>query len=205
MDGVADCLDLDCCPTAPCAGAVASRRLILSEVLYDFDDAMLGGADNRREWVELRNAGSGPVPLSCYAIGNGSLSYGNSVIRLPAMTIPAGACIVIGGPDDCGGSCTIGIDFDPDFLNGGAGGADSAGVALFHTALMPIPNTTVPADAVIYGNMNTGGLLDATGAVPTMAHVADVTAGHSIARNDSGVWVDQASPTPGTCTIFVPP
>lgn len=195
-DGAADCADLDCCATAPCAGAVAARRLILSEVVYD-----VVGADSGHEWVELRNAGTSAIPLACYALGNGSMTYRYSIAQLPPIAVPPGGCVLIGGPDCGGGACTADLDFEPDYLNVSTG---AAGVALLYGTLASITDATIPVDAVIYGGANTGMLRDATGAIPPTAHVADVAAGHSIARSATGAWTDLATPTPGTCTTWTP-
>ncbi len=196
-DGAIDCSDLDCCASAPCMGAVASRSLILSEVLYDST-----GADDGREWVELRNAGSGSVPLACYVIGNGSTSYRYSVAQLPAIEIPAGGCVIVGGPDCGGAACTVTSNFTPDFHNGTSGSA--SGVALLYGTAASITDATVPVDAVLYGTANMAGLLDASGTAPASAHVVDVAAGHSIARAMDGSWTDLATPTPGSCALFTP-
>jgi hypothetical protein len=196
-DGAADCSDLDCCATAPCAGAAAGRRLILSEVLYD-----LASTDTGREWVEIRNAGPSAVPLACYSLGSGPMSYRYSLVQLPAITVPAGGCILVGGPDCGGAPCTVPIDFEPDYHNGTAGSA--SGVALMHALAADVSDATVPVDAVLYGTVNTAMLRGPTG-IPAMANVADVTAGHSIARAADGTWVDLATPTPGTCTTYTPP
>jgi hypothetical protein len=199
-DGAVDCSDVDCCRSAPCAGAVSSRRLVLSEVLYD-----PVGADDEREWVELRNAGTNPVPLACYTIGNGTTTYRYSMAPLPAIVLAPGGCAVIGGPTDCGGvPCTAEIDFEPDLHNGPTTGSGAAGVALFYGQPAEITDATVPVDAVIYGNANTGGLRDASGGTPA-PHVIDVAAGHSIARAADGTWFDQATPNAGTCTTYTPP
>jgi hypothetical protein len=197
-DGAADCSDLDCCGTAPCGGAVAGRRLLLSEVVYD-----ASGADDTHEWIELRNAGTSAVPLACYALGSGPTSYRYSLAQLPPIVVPAGGCVLIGGPDCGGGACTADLDFEPDFHNGTAGSA--SGVALLYAMASAVTDATVPVDAVLYGTANMGMLRDASGAIPAMASVADVTAGHSIARAADGSWMDLASPTPGTCTTFTPP
>jgi hypothetical protein len=198
-DGAVDCSDLDCCRTAPCAGAVSSRRLILSEVLYD-----AVGADDGREWIEIRNAGTSPVPLACYAVGNGTTSYRYSLAQLPPIVVPPDGCVVIGGPIDCGGASCVELDFEPDLHNGPSSGPGAAGVAILYGLTSTITDATIPVDAVIYGNANTGGLRDARGTTPP-PHVIDVAPGHSIARGADGAWLDQARPNAGTCTTYTPP
>lgn len=203
-DGHADCEDVDCCATAPCTGALPARRLVLSEVLYDAaGGGTTGMGDDGREWVELRNAGTSAVPLSCYTLGNGTTNYRYSFAQLPPTSIPAGGCILIGGPDCGGPACTDTINFNPDLHNVTAGA--SAGVALLYGLAGSITDATVPVDAVIYGDANTGGLLDATGAASSATMVPTVTAGHSISRTATGTWADTTPPTPGTCTTYTPP
>lgn len=200
-DGHADCEDVDCCASAPCMGALSARHLILSEVFYD---AMGGGAtgDDGHEWIELRNAGTSAVPLSCYTLGNGVSSYRYSFTQLPMATIPAGGCILVGGPDCGGATCTDSVNFEPDLHNVTAGGA--AGVGLLYGLASSLTDATVPVDAVIYGDANTMHLIDATGASPAAANVPTVTPGHSISRTATGGWADTSPPTPGTCTTYTP-
>jgi len=200
-DGASECSDLDCCATAPCEGAVAGRGLFLSEVLYNPAGP---AADSGREWVELRNAGAGAVPLACYALGNGSTGYRYSLAQLPAITVPAGGCVVIGGPDCGSGGCTSPLDFDPDLLNAPSGTATAAGVALLYGRTASLTDASVPVDAVLYGTTNTGMLLGRGGSVPASADVPNVAAGHSIARGADARWVDTTIPTPGACAVFTP-
>lgn len=196
-DGAIDCMDLDCCASTPCAGAALSRGLVLSEVFYD-----ASGADDGREWIEIRNAGTAPLPLACYAVGNGPLSYLYSLAQLPAIAVPPGGCVVIGGPDCGGGACASPLDFTPDLHNGTAGSA--SGLAILYGLTSTLSSATIPVDAVLYGTNNGGMLRDASGGVPATANVADVTAGHSIGRAADGSWTDQATPTPGTCALYTP-
>lgn len=196
-DGAIDCSDLDCCGSAPCLGAARTRGLVLSEVFYD-----ASGADDGREWIEIRNAGSTPLPLACYAMGSGAVSYLYSTAQLPPIEVPAGGCVVIGGPDCGGGACTSNVDFTPDLHNGTTGSA--SGVAIVYGLASDIGSATVPVDAVLYGTSNTAMLRDASGSAPATAHVADVTAGHSIGRAADGSWVDQTTPSPGSCALYTP-
>ena len=110
--------------------------------------------------------------------------------------------MLIGGPDCGGAPCTSAIDFEPDYHNGTAGSA--SGVALLYALAADVTDATVPLDAVLYGTTNTAMLRGPSG-IPATADVADVAAGHSIARAADGTWTDLATPTPGTCTTFTPP
>lgn len=197
-DGQIDCNDLDCCGTTAC---MPSAALGLSEVLYD---AASPGTDDGREWIEIRNAGATAIPLGCYVMGSGAVSYRYSIAQLPPITIPAGGCVVIGGPDCGGAACTADLNFTPDLHNGAGTAAGASGVALFHGLAADVTATSVPVDAVLYGTTNTAMLLDRSGSAPAMAHVADVGAGQSIARSASGMWAAEPTPTPGTCAMFTP-
>jgi hypothetical protein len=194
-DGASDCSDLDCCATAPCAGA--ARRLILSEVLYD-----AASTDDGNEWVELRNTGAAAIPLACYALGSGPVSYRYSSAQLPPIVVPAGGCVLIGGPSCSPGTCSPPVNFEPDLHNGPSGTPGATGLALFYGLVESISDASVPLDAVLYGTTNAGMLRDASGTIPAMANAPDVTAGHSLHRSATGTWVDQTTPTPGTCTTY---
>jgi hypothetical protein len=195
-DGLTDCADLDCCGVAACHG-----RLVLSEVVYDAT-----GADDGKEWVELANVGGGAAQLGCWSIGSGALNYAYSrVAPLPARLVPAGGCIVVGGPTECSGpatNCTVPQDFNPDLLNTATMGVP--GVGLFRQR--DVTTTSVPSDAVVYGT-GTPMLLSPAGTPFAAPSVAGVTAGRSIERfgpSSANTWRQQATPTPGVCTAVMP-
>jgi beta-lactamase superfamily II metal-dependent hydrolase len=173
-------------PPPPPAGVV-----VLSEVFYDAQ-----GGDNGLEWVEIYNAGTAAVDLSAYSLGNGGDDYTYSKVQLSGVVAP-GATWVVGGPT--GGSANGHpdfdqlVNFDPDFQNSGTA-AD--GVALFDRRSSQVGPGTVPIDAVIYGPVNSGGLIDETGTA-SPPEVDDAEGGSSIERLDlAGHWRIQAHPTP---------
>ncbi len=84
--------------------------------------------------------------------------------------------------------------FSPGMQNSG-GTADA--VALFDVTADLIATDTVPVYAVIYGGMNTNGLLDETGAAGDV-DVADVGSASAGMLSD-GTWAAYATPTPTTC------
>ncbi len=183
--------------TQPVAvGSVGPATVILSEVLYDVDDT-----DDGLEWVELYNAGTAAVDLSGYSLGNGGTDYLYSTAQLSG-TIQPGQTFVVGGPTSSGTngypSFDLVINFDPDIQNSGSA-AD--GVALFDVPAAQLTGATVPVDAVIYGPVNSNGLIDETG-VANAPEVGDASSGSSIERTDlDGNWQIQSSPTPNTTPL----
>ena len=186
------------------AGGTNSRTLpititglALSEILYApaVDEAAC-------EWIKVSNSTDVPIDLGNYSFGSGRNNYLASRVQLVG-TIPPHSCFVIGGPlSNAGnGNPTYGqiIDFNPDLLNGSAANGQATGYALFNGTANQLTATSVPLDAALCGQNNGAGLLGADGqaATPSCPDVAG--AGHSVVRTTVTTWVDQASPTPGTC------
>jgi len=166
--------------------------LRLSEVFYD-----PSGEDEMLEWVEIVNTGTSAVSLSGFSIGSGGTSYASSTFALSG-TIPAGGCIVVGGPTsnalNYSPSFAIAADFAPDLQNSGT---TADGVALFNVPASAITTTTVPVDVVIYGGTNTSGLIDETGAIGAV-DLPDTDSGRSLERTPTG-WRSQTVPSPNDC------
>jgi len=180
----------------PTGGGAGGGSVILSEVVYD-----VSGADSGFEWVELFNAGTSPVDLSSFSLGNGGTTYTTSTVQLSGIVAP-GATFVVGGPTANAGNGNpifdLAVDFAPDFQNSGTA-AD--GVALFDIPALQVTAATVPIDAVIYGPVNSNGLIDETGTVPP-SDVGDAGAGSSIERvNLAGTWQIQPAPTPNASPL----
>lgn len=178
------------------AYTVAPGTILLSEVLYD-----VSGADDGLEWVELYNAGSDPVDLSAMSLGNGGTDYTYSQLQLSG-TIQPGATFVVGGPTSSAENGSpvfdLVVNFSPDFQNSGS---VADGVVLFNLPADRVTATTVPADAVVYGETNSNGLIDETGSA-NPPEVGDAPAGASIERFDlAGSWQIQSSPTPNTTPL----
>ncbi len=177
-------------------GGGGGGSLVLSEVLYD-----VSGADNGFEWVELFNSGEAAVDLSGFSLGAGGTSYTTTVAQLSGIIAP-GATFVVGGPTASTANANpvfdLVLNFSPDLQNSGTA-AD--GVALFDVAAAQVTAVTVPIDAVLYGPVNSNGLIDETGAA-NPPEVGDVGAGMSIERIDlAGTWVAQAAPTPNATPL----
>jgi hypothetical protein len=172
----------------------ATSVLQLTEVFYD-----ASGVDDMLEWVEITNTGTSAVSLSGFSLGSGGLTYASSTLALSG-TIPAGGCIVVGGPMSSSlnhfPSLAVAADFMPDLENSGSA-AD--GVALFNVPASSITSTTVPIDVVIYGFDNTSGLIDETGGIGAVDVGHSSSSGRSIERTPTG-WRIQPTPSPNDCS-----
>ena len=178
------------------AYTVPPGAVILTEVLYD-----ASGSDTGAEWFELYNTTASPVDLSTLCVGNGGNDYTYTMVSLEGQMIGAGQTFVVGGPESSGdnGNPTYDLvfEFSPGFQNSGSA-AD--GVALFNSECSQVSPTTVPIDAVIYGPVNSNGLIDETG-VANPPDVGDAPSGQSIERLDlGGLWEIQPTPTPNVFT-----
>jgi hypothetical protein len=191
-DGMSDCMDMNCAMAMNCQPPAVG--LVLSEVLYN-----PAGTDGMKEWVELFNGGATAVDLSGYSIGSGGVSWGGS-LQLSGM-LPAGGCIVVGGPtsnaDNGMPTFTLALDMNPDLQNSGAMEA-ADGVGLFNLPSGMISGTSVPLSAVLYGGGNTNNLLDETGMPGLVDVMGGAMSAQSVQRQSGGTWIAGA-PTPGTC------
>ena len=176
------------------AFTVSPGSVILTEVLYD-----VSGSDDENEWFELHNPTAGIVDLNDVCVGNGGSDYTSSLVSLDGESLAPGATLVVGGPMSTGnnGNPTfdVVVDFEPDFQNSGSA-AD--GVALFNVRCSQVTETTVPIDAVVYGPVNSNGLIDETG-VANPPEVGDASSNQSIERVDlAGSWQIQPTPNPNS-------
>ncbi len=170
--------------------------LVLSEVFYD-----PSGNDEGLEWVEIYNGTNDPIDLSNYSLGSGGASWIITVFQLSG-TIPAGGCIVVGGPTSNASNFTPtfhqALDFNPDVQNSG----DTAdGVGLFNVKATSLTAGSIPIDAVLYGPVNTTGLKDETGSAGAV-DVGDAISAQSVERKGTG-WQIQATPTPNNCAAVL--
>jgi len=177
--------------------AIGVTGLALVEILYDPPSL-----DDGYEWVKLSNDTNVAIDLGAYSFGSGRTSYTYSIAQL-AGTIPAHGCFLIGGPtsSSSNGSPTYSqiFNFSPDLPNGSGTTGQASGFGLFDVPITQLVPTSIPLDSVLCGQNNLAGLVGADGLAATPSH-ADVAAGHSIARTNATTWVDQATPTPNTCT-----
>ncbi|SMF01600.1 lamin tail domain-containing protein [Pseudobacteriovorax antillogorgiicola] len=177
---------------------VTGRDLLITEVFNNPE-----GNDLDREWVELYNMGSRDIDLQNYSLGHGGTNYLYGRYQLRGV-IPAGGCIVVGGPGsvDANGNPSFALaqDFKPDIQNGG----DKAdGIALFNTKANDIKEDTPVLDALIYGKTNSNNLVDESGTAPE-PHVKTAPSGHSYVRTTDG-WQTSEVSTPGKCELVAAP
>lgn len=171
----------------------AFERLLLAEVYYDHP-----GADDGFEWIKIYNGTKEAVDLAQYSIGMGGVDYTVGKYALTGFLEP-GQCALVGGPNSVpeNGSplYTQVLNFNPDLQN-----SDTVadGIALFAVPASNISKTTVPIDAVIYGVVNSNGLMDHTGG-PGPVHVGDAAAGQSLLRVSVEKWVINPKPSPNVC------
>jgi hypothetical protein len=179
-------------------GPPADCHPLLAEVLHD-----AAGANNDKQWVRLYNPCDAEIELTDgYSLGWGGEDYTLGQVDLDG-TIGPGACWVVGGPesnnDNANPIYDQTFDFTPDMQSGGI---PADGMALFLGTVPDVMADTVPVDAVIYGDVNESGLLDAEGNVPE-PHVGNVTAAQSIRRTAlATAWEVAASPTPNECPVL---
>lgn len=183
-DGAADCEDNGCCTESRC------HTLVLSEVMPNPT-----GADSGAEWIELHNSADFPVALGCMSLGRGNGTW--SGLAPIGGRVAAGGCVVVGG-----GAPTVDImaTFSPELADGGSPGV---GVGLFDGTVGNINPSSVPADALIYGDDNASMLSD-RGGVPTESYVGTPPEGSSLERTSLSprVWQISATPTPGACSAL---
>ncbi len=177
--------------------AIGVTGLTLSEIEYDPTST-----DDGFEWIELANTTDVAIDLGAYSIGSGRTSYTYSRAQLAGIIAPHG-CFVIGGPTSVAsnGSPLYGqtFNFSPDLINGSGTNGQASGFALFDVPTTQVTDSSVPLDAVLCGQNNLAGLLDATGHAATPS-CPDVAAGHSVSRQSATTWVDQPSPAPNLCS-----
>jgi hypothetical protein len=162
--------------------------LVLVEVFYDPPSS-----DDGLEWVKLYNGTTTSISLDAYSLGWGGADYTNGKVNLSG-SVPAGGCFIVGGPftTEVNGSPVFdqSYNFNPDIQNSGS---TADGVALFSLTSANVTSTTVPIDAVLYGDINKNGLLNPSG-VPGEVDVAKAPSGHSLLRTSLESWLHHATP-----------
>jgi hypothetical protein len=171
---------------------------ILAEVLYNPT-----GSDNKKEWIRLYNPCAVEIELDLYSLGWGGTSYVATGRKNLEGAVDPGECFLVGGATSDGSNGNPVYDQESDFNGDLQNGGDPAdGVALFLGKPGSITAGTVPLDAVIYGDTNGSGLLDANGDMPP-PHVATAPEGSSIRRTAlTPTWVIEPNPTPNACPVL---
>lgn len=168
--------------------------LLLAEVLYD-----VSSEDTGYEWVRLYNGSPAPIDLAEWSLGHGGANYAAGTYQLAGI-VPAGGCLVVGGPglSANNGEPVYGQakDFDPDIQNSGST-ADAIG--LFHVKATAITAASIPVDVVVYGGANNDGFKGPDGLPVPTPHVDDAQANSSLLRTGLDVWIVSETPTPNEC------
>jgi hypothetical protein len=155
------------------------------------------GDDDQLQWVKLHNTGHVPIDLAGYQLKAGLGSY--DLVSVPlAGSIPAGGCVVIGGPIQSGLNSEPLYsqieNFTPDLPHSAI---QAAGFAVFDSSASLVGGIQTPVDALIVGANNEAKLLgpDAEISVP---HCATPLAGLSALRTSAGTCI-QAVMQPRAC------
>jgi len=174
-------------------------NVLIAEVFYN-----PGGTDSGYEWVKLYNAGAAAQDLTGWSLANGGTSWAIGKWDLSG-SLPAGGCIVIGGPlasaENGNPTYDLVLDFTPDIQNSGTASEAADGVGLFDIPAASVTASSIPVDAVIYGGINSNSLIGPDGGVAAV-DVANAPSGDSIARTGESTWVIRADPTPMTCPAW---
>jgi len=155
---------------------VSVGGLLISEILAA-PSAREGG-----QWIEIANASGVPIDLSGYRIGAGRMRYDELTLPLGSVLAPYG-CLVLDGASALPATLPSGMD-------------QAGGVALFDGGGDGGP---LPLDAIVYGDDNPGGLIDATG--NRAAPISAPGVGSSLGRMSDGRWYPQLVPSPAICEV----
>ena len=146
------------------------------------------------EWIELYNAGSGPVALDAWVFQFGTSSYSKEFELPDGVTLAAGDYLLVGTVDGADVSASIDL--------GNASNTDALRITCNGTAV----------DTVLYGSSNEDGWTEDSGEVGTTL-APKLGDGQSLARSSDGWDTDVSgldftlsdSPTPGAANPYTPP
>jgi len=166
--------------------------LDIAEVLAD-----PSGDDDSLQWIKLHNRSSLAIDLNGYRLQAGQSNYDLVSVELVGM-IPAGGCVVIGGPTQSGANSEPIFsqlsNFTPDLPHAGT---QAAGFAVFDGTASPVDGVLTPVDTMLVGANNDAKLLGVDAEIPG-PHCATPAAGTSALRTAAGTCV-QAPMQPRTC------
>jgi len=169
------------------------QDISLTEVFFDPI-----GDDVGSEWIEIMNTSGRDLDLAQYAIGAGGESYATMRYQLKGL-LPAGACVVIGGPKSSAQNFSPNF-FQAEIFPGGLqnGGTAADAIGLFANQASEITRESLPLDAVIYGGPDNKANFKLPDGSVGPVHLPVVASGQSMEKVD-GIWVLRSKPTPGTC------
>lgn len=146
------------------------------------------GDDDQLQWIKLHNRGFLPIDLTGYRLKSGQGNYDLVDVELTG-SIPAGGCVVIGGPvQSSQNSSPIFsqlVNFTPDLPHTGD---QAAGFAVFDSSAAPVGGVQTPVDTMLVGINNTAQLLGPDAEVAT-PHCGTPAAGMSALRTAAGTCV----------------
>jgi len=179
--------------------ADGSKELVLRVAGLEIAEVLSDpiGVDDQLQWVKLHNRGYLPIDLAGYRLKAGQSNYNLVSVELTG-SIPAGGCVVIGGPlqSDLNSEPLFSQveNFSPDLP---LAGAQAAGFAVFDGGASLVGGIETPVDAMLVGAGNDARLLgpDAEIAAP---HCGAPLPGMSSLRTGPGTCV-QASMQPRAC------
>lgn len=177
----------------------SSKELVLRIGGLDIAEVLAdpAGEDDQLQWVKLHNRSALPLDLSSYRLQAGQGNYDLVTVGLTG-SIPAGGCVVIGGPTTAGTNSdpvfAQAVDFTPDLPYAGT---QAAGFAVFDASAAPVGGVMTPVDTLLVGIVNDAQLLGPDGEIATPA-CGTPASGLSARRTGPGTCV-QAEMQPHSC------
>jgi hypothetical protein len=170
--------------------AAGSAELMLRVAGLDIAEVLSDpiGDDDQLQWIKLHNRGFLPIDLTGYRLKSGQGNYDLVNVAL-AGSIPAGGCVVIGGPvqSELNSQPLFSqvVNFTPDLPHAGS---QAAGFAVFDSSASLVGGIATPVDAMLVGPGNDAKLLgpDAEIAAP---HCGTPLPGMSALRTATGACV----------------
>jgi hypothetical protein len=154
------------------------------------------GDDDQLQWVKLHNRSALPLDLSSYRLKSGQGTYDHVSVPLTG-TIPAGGCVVIGGPIQSGINSepifSQLVDFSPNLAYGGS---QVTGFSLFD-GNAPLNGAPTPVDTMLVGATNDTKMLGPDAEIATPSCSTPVS-GMSALRTGPGTCA-AALMQPRTC------
>jgi hypothetical protein len=177
----------------------SSKELVLRIGGLDIAEVLAdpAGDDDQLQWVKLHNRSTLPIDLNSYRLQAGQGNYDLVTVALTG-SIPAGGCVVIGGPTQTGANSepifSQAIDFTPNLPYAGT---QAAGFAVFDASAAPVGGVMTPVDTMLVGLVNNSQLLGPDGEVAS-PHCGTPTPGLSALRIGPGACV-QSEMQPHAC------
>ena len=177
----------------------SSKELVLRIGGLDIAEVLAdpAGDDDQLQWVKLHNRSTLPIDLSSYRLQAGQGNYDLVTVALTG-SIPAGGCVVIGGPIQTGANnepiFSQAVDFTPDLPYAGT---QAAGFAVFDASAAPVGGVMTPVDTMLVGLVNNSQLLGPDGEVAS-PYCGTPNPGLSALRTGPGACI-QAEMQPHTC------